>query len=427
MPILKRRAVIAATSLLSAVIFALAPTGVSAASANPAHATSQPRHPLPSAELVTEGTLGSTPDKIEQIGDTGLSNVFGALLVTRNRTHINVYLTRLTPATEAPFLAAAPRGSLTFLTASHTRLHLLAVHSEVTRDFKALATRGIHLVSWFPGVLGDTMEHIGVLNLTRAHARVLKRRFGAGNVLLQNVPPDDVPTANGTGRDSDSTPWNGGDNVASHTYGCTNGPGINYNGTQYMLTAAHCFEPGWDIYNAFPGDSGTKMGSEYSRDTTNNGDDTALLSITPSDLIWTGGYNKPVREVDYGSATNPDGDAVCNEGAYSGEVCSTVLNESYGCISVTLVGMSGSLMKCHIDEAEAAGTANDIATEDGDSGAPMIRYLSGELNVTGIVSSGSYQVPCQFNVQSTCYQVVYYTGMREILATEYPGATLVTG
>jgi hypothetical protein len=65
--------------------------------------------------------------------------------------------------------------------------------------------------------------------------------------------------------------------------------------------------------------------------------------------------------------------------------------------------------------AEAAGTSTDIATEDGDSGAPMIRYLSGKLNVVGIVSTGSTVVPCQFNVKKAkCYQTVYYTSMREI-------------
>ena len=32
--------------------------------------------------------------------------------------------------------------------------------------------------------------------------------------------------------------------------GCTSGAAINYNGARYLLTAAHCYQPGWSIYNA---------------------------------------------------------------------------------------------------------------------------------------------------------------------------------
>jgi hypothetical protein len=427
-PNLRERTVVVTVTLCSAVVFAVIPMGVSAASSGGLHARPHPADRVRPADLATESPLGSIPGKIEHIGDTRLRQVYGSLVVTDNRTHIDVSLTKLTPAAEAPFLAAAPRRILTFLKAAHTRIHLLAVHRQVTREVRSLAARGIQIVSWFPGINGDTLEHIGVLNLTRAHARLLKRLFGAGNVVLQNVPPGDVPTAT-AGRDSDSAPWNGSDNLASHIYGCTAGAGITYKGTQYMLTAGHCFEPGWGIYNAFPGKSGPKMGTETSRDTSHGGDDTALLKMPVSDLIWTGGYHNPVRTVVMGSATSPDGDAVCNEGAYSGEVCSTIVNENFGCISVMYVGLSASQYKCNIVAAEAAGTSTDIATEDGDSGAPMIRYLSGELNVVGIVSAGSTVVPCQFNVKkkAKCYQTVYYTSMREILGTEYPGATLVTG
>ena len=411
---------IASLGLLTSVLTMSAVGPAQASSGGP-----PPGHRVTSAELATESPLGLIPDKIEQLGVTRLSGVYGALVVTGNRTHMDVYLTKLTPATEAPFLAVAPHGTLTFLKASHTRLQLLAVHSQVTREFSGLAARGIWLVSWFPGINGDTREQIGVLNLTRADARLLRHLFGARNVVLQNVPPADVPRT--TGRDSDSSPWNGGDNESSHDIGCTSGAGITYNGSQYMVTAAHCYEPGWGIYNAFAGDSGPEMGTEHSRDVSNGGDDTALVSMAVSDLIWTGGYNVPVRTVVYGSATNRDGDKVCNEGAYSGEVCSVVQNEALGCISAgPYTGLSGDRYECDIVEATST-TGTDIADEAGDSGAPVIRYLSGELNVAGIVSAASGVVPCQFNVSATCYDTVYYTGMREILATEYPGATLVTG
>jgi hypothetical protein len=50
--------------------------------------------------------------------------------------------------------------------------------------------------------------------------------------------------------------------------GCSSGAAINYNGARYMLTAAHCYQPGWSIYNAFQGQAGPYMGYEASRDST---------------------------------------------------------------------------------------------------------------------------------------------------------------
>ena len=131
------------------------------------------------------------------------------------------------------------------------------VSSASNRDLVAfvvdfLAARGIDIVSWFPGINGDGLEHIGVVGLTAAKKRVLDRMFGASRIVLQDLSRSQAPgpTAN---RVDDYAPWNGGDNITSNHYGCTSGAGITYKGVQYMITAAHCYEPGWSVYNEFVG------------------------------------------------------------------------------------------------------------------------------------------------------------------------------
>jgi hypothetical protein len=381
-------------------------------------------HAAPPAARLADSPLGMAPDRIGAMGAAQFPGVYGSLVITGGGTHIDIYLTSPQRAAEAKLSSLAPRGEVTFLRTSHTRRQLLALHTKITRQARSLAARGIRLVSWFPGVNGDGLEHIGVLNLSAAARATLDREFGAVNIVLSDVPPRDVPAA--TGRNSDSPPWNGGDNLTSSGIGCTSGAGITYGGHEYMLTAAHCYEPGWSIYNALAGQPGTFMGTESSRDVSYGGDDTALLNMSSSDLIWTGIIGQPVRVNDTGWATNPDGDVVCNEGAYSGEVCSRVQNNYYGCIWVSdYTGLSGSRYECNIVWSERLSSPY-IGNQAGDSGGPMIRYVNGSLKVTGIVSAGSGVVPCQYNT-TTCYQNDFYTAMDQILTGEYPGASLITG
>jgi Trypsin len=373
--------------------------------------------------------LGLMPDKIAALGVTRLRSVYTGLVVTDGGAHLDVYLTSLTPSAEAAARRLLPAGTITFRKAPHTRLQVEAVHRQVTRDEPRLAAAGIRLVSWFPGVNGDGLENIGVLRLTKARARTLRRLFGTRNIVLHNVAPSQVPVLQVT-RDADSSPWDGGDNIEArsgdYSYGCTSGTAVTFEGTRYMLTAAHCFEPGWTIENAFSGHTGTKMGTEHSRDVVNGGDDTALLSMAVTGIDWTGIIGKPVQIPVAGDATNPDGDTVCDEGAYSGEVCSKVINNDYGCASYKgYVGLSGARTECNLVEATASN--NGIAVQQGDSGGPMIRYIDGGLRVTGIVSAGSGSATCVYNLPDTCSSTVYYTAMDEILSDEYPGSSIITG
>jgi hypothetical protein len=362
--------------------------------------------------LITASSLA----KLQETAETRLKDIYGSIEV--NGGGVIVYLTQLQLAAEKSLRDLGGPIQVRFARTAHSRLHLLAVHQKLTAAFGSLAARGIRIVSWFPGINGDGMEHVGVLNLTPAKVAVLNGLLGAQNIILSNVTTSQVPqsTAN---RNNDYAPWSGGDNETGAGNGCTAGAGIIYYGEQYMVTAAHCYLLGASVYNEFPHviRPYNFMGTVVSRDMRYDGDDTELVRMPVSGYIWTGTIGLPVRVAVSGVAANPDGDTVYNEGAFSGQVAATVRSDYLGCISTTERGA-----ECNIVEATSAGIAN----QSGDSGAPVIRYIGGRLMVAGIVSAGSQPTACRYNTQysNACYHVLFYTAMDEILSTEYPGALL---
>jgi hypothetical protein len=417
-----RAAVIAMTALGAAAALATVPWTATSAT---------PRAAGPWA--VTPEYMENVANAVQGRAESRFAGIFGSIEMTGNGNHVVVFLTSLSPVAEAQLSSLGRPGTVSFARTGRTEAQLLAAHAEVTKDVNTLAARGIDIVSWFPGVNGDGLEHIGVIDLTTAKARLLDRLFGASRIALQGLSGSEAPQSTAD-RTDDYVPWDGGDNTTSSSagfqYGCTSGVGISYRGAQYMVTAAHCYEPGWKIYNELVGVSrpGNYMGTETSRDVGKDGDDTALVRMPVKGGIWTGIIGNPVARPVAGYATNPDGDIVYDEGAYSGEVAVKVVNNYGGCISISgYAGVSGKRTECNLVEA----TSNGIASQEGDSGGPVIRYIGGKLMVTGIVSaSGGPAVACQYNTQyertaDSCYHTLFYTAMDEILSTEYPGAQLV--
>src|ERR1700677_274860 len=425
------RATAVAVLALGVAAATLVTAGSTAADAASHVAASAPR---PQAE--TSDYMENVVNGVQARAESRFAGIFGAIEVTGNGSHVIVFLTSLSPAAEAQLSSLGRPGAVSFARTSHTKTQLLAVHAEVTKDVGMLAARGIDIVSWFPGINGDGLEHIGVVGLTTAKARVLDRLFSGNRIVLQDLSESQAPRALAN-RVNDDAPWNGGDNLTGSSDGThsgrTSGVGITYEGFQYMVTAAHCYKPRWEIYNEFVDVSRPDnfMGTETSRDVRNGGDDTALVRMPVSGNIWTGVIGQPVPKPVAGDATNTDGYTVYNEGAYSGEVAATVVSSYYGCMLLSgYTGLSGSRKECNLVQATSSG----IDGQDGDSGGPGNRYTGGRLMVTGIVSAGGgATITCQYNIQyehdqdpaQSCYRTLYYTAMNEILSTEYPCAQLV--
>jgi Trypsin len=364
------------------------------------------------------------PDRVSEVGSAHFAAIFGAIEVTGGN-HVIVYLTSLSKTAEEQLSSLGAPGQVSFKLTSHNRDQLLYLQAEVTASAPWLRAAGVQLVTWFPGVNGDGLEHIGVYDLNRSKAKLLYSHFGSRNIVLQNVNRNELPVATDSGnRVYDSMPWNGGDNITSHGIGCTSGVGIDYFGIQYMLTASHCYDPGWAVYNEFAGVSrpNNLMGIEKSRDIRNGGDDTALIAMPVSNRIWAGAIGVAHSVVVAGAATNLVGDVVYNEGAYSGQLASVVQNNYAGCITSYYDTLRAYRTECNIIWARSTGIAN----QEGDSGGPMVRWIAGRLYVTGIVSAGTGSVTCQYNApySNECFHNVYYTAATEILAIEYPGATI---
>jgi hypothetical protein len=381
-----------------------------------------------------ESALGSLPDQLTSLVQANIPSSFTAVGVNSSGTGLIVYLVDPDTATEAEITsefnslaASVPTftPSISYVKSANSLQSEIetATHLESPATHQNLESRGVNIVSVFPMPSG--LVDVGVVNLTSASSVILDEEFGNSTLKVQNVTPVNEPTLDSS-RTSDSSPFTAGDEVVGTYSGnngsaCTNGPAIFIGATSYPITAAHCWENGDQLYNA--SFSGVYMGDIHSRDTTNGGDDTELISGSSSGYVWTGVLGSPVQTAVNSYATNPVGYTVYNEGAYSGEVSSVVKNNYYGCIYENNVpGVSGTRQACNIVESDSSG----IATQDGDSGGPVIRYVNGYMDVTGIVAAGTGNIGCQYNKPSNCQTTLYYTAMDEILITEYPGATLRT-
>ncbi len=378
--------------------------------------------------------MGSLPSEMMSYLQTNFPLTYTAVGANLTGNGLVVYMTDETPSIQAQIVSkfstlaqsvTAYSPPLSFVQSANSLKSEIATASQLESAsvHQALETSGVNVVTVFPMPTG--LVDVGVVGLTASGVNLLQSEFGIGTMNVHNVAPNDTPTANSS-RSADTSPFSGGDgmigNIGNNQAGlCSNGPAIWISGTAYPLTAAHCYEGGVALYNwTF---SGSYMGTVHSRDVSNGGDDTALISGSSNGYVWTGVIGSATKVPIYNWATNPVGFTVYNEGAYSGEVSSVVQNNYYGCAwEGPPAGLTSNRQACNLVWTKSSG----IATQDGDSGGPVIRYASGNLEIGGIVAAGSGSIGCQYNKPSYCYTNLYYTAMDEILATEYPGSDLRT-
>jgi hypothetical protein len=358
---------------------------------------------------------GNVPAKLDALGSDHYAALYGGLVEVSNGRHVNVYLTNLRASVEAAFRDEAAPGDLTFFKTPHSLQYVDAINQRVIAASLQLIRRGVKLVEWGPQIQSGR-ETIGVMNLTSREAALLSRMFGASNVSVFNVPRNGVPVLTSTSRDYDSSPWKGGDYITNYSFGCTAAFGVTIGGHERLLTAAHCFRTSGDIIDnqdLISGKgSGDFIGYVGTILTASSDTDAEVINASSTGKVYTGGpYSSTLTNIS-GTATNPVGGTVWNDGAYSGETIKLSISANNECIIV-----SGFREVCHVDQAYTPLTG-EVANQDGDSGGPMIRVISGHTYAAGIVSASTSdeQTPCQYNTPDTCYLDVFYSDIGSVLS-----------
>jgi Trypsin len=223
-----------------------------------------------------------------------------------------------------------------------------------------------------------------------------------------HVVRDSRPSTFLSFRYNDTAPWNGGDfiynNSGSSGEDCTSGIPVHsiITGTEYMLTAAHCFWAlphngvGAAVLNGYvenngsiyPSSSATLIGDVGTENNLSAGKtslDVALIPVSTSTVDFDAPWNSQGRAIQIGPATNAAGDQVCTSGAFDGQVCGLTVQST----DMTKCGDDGWGRFCvsHLAEATSSEPAT-VAAGKGDSGGPVFSYSRSNILANGMIEQG---------------------------------------
>lgn len=232
--------------------------------------------------------------------------------------------------------------------------------------------------------------HLGFTKLPEPIAREARSRFGDRVHLAID------PAGAGTTRNNDSAPWWGGDYIDGSSGSCTGGfPVIRRsNGERGMLTAGHCFALNDTVYQHYPNTMGTVRWRQW-------GDWQTDLEYFDApggvqEAVYTGCQDCDTYQWVNGVGVASVGAIVCADGFVSGLNCSVGINWIDGCVFMTTHGTT--YYTCGL----AQGLASDggIISQGGDSGGPVVRYISGGfVQAYGIITGNSRPVDSNGNAQ----------------------------
>lgn len=357
---------------------------------------------------------------VQAKGLASMSN-FGGVALVDGGTKVAVYLTRgLSIASEhaasqalAGALGSTPAADVVYYPAVISAADSAKLVSSIVAQRDALASSGIDVVYGMPMLSDSGRIHLGVDGpITPTVTSTLDSDFGANNIVIEQgtapIPHD---------RDDDVPPFWGGDGLDDGGHGCTGGfPAYNGNGTQYMITAAHCYPRLDTITNDY---GSTTIGEVTQRDLDNPGLDAELINLSTTGggqgIIYTCGSTNACDAYTDGSSSVVPGDSICTSGQPSGEICGetvTSLNNFY----------YNNLTGTTVTDLDAATNSPwTLAIQDGDSGGPAYYYVneSGtwQEEAAGILSAGDGNSwACDGDSQG-CNDQVWFTDITPILNT----------
>lgn len=228
-----------------------------------------------------------------------------------------------------------------------------------------------------------------------------------------------------SGRQDDSSPWNGGglirDPSNPNTLYCSLGFGaVNSSGYGRMLSARHCDTSGniaWRNGNLEPHTLG---GTAVSVKTTN---DTMMIDPVGGSAGWVfgGKWNEPFGTARYDfevarDLNSSEGIYVCTSGANSGEHCNLRVDGDTGIVTWTC----GPAF-CHGWRATENDADPAVSHVGGDSGGPVYQMRSdGRVNAVGIIYGGTWAGTCpssrRFAV-TNCWRTTWYNDVQMVLAS----------
>lgn len=371
-----------------------------------------------------ESPAAAIADKAEQTAQARFADLYVGEVLTDNGSHAVVYLTQLQQPAEAAIVAGTQPGVISFARAPRSLAYLNALNDAVTSKLDALQQQGTTIVTWGPDFVTGR-EDVTVQNLDPARTSVLDQTFGASNLVLSSTPLAYTGIAL-SGRASDSPPWNGGDYTIIHLTGgtadCTSGFGTSGGGKQYLLEAAHCAPKGAKVYNGSPSGKGREklMGTVSTQGNwgSKGGLDAELIKTSghggSSAVVFTGRAAKPSRSVDSGSASSRRGDQVCDDGAFEGEICDLIIQNSMPTCTTEALSVVGPFYKvCGLWLVKKRG--GGIVAGEGDSGGPVFRFVNNELKATGSITLAHGKVINCPGGHRGCYRAMYYTSISRIL------------
>lgn len=366
--------------------------------------------------------------------------VFGGIRIAPDRTAIEVFVTRRDQGIERSARLAAAGADVRFTVVRNTVAALNRLRARVHADDALLRRNGIRVVSWFTSHSLNRVK-LGIVDPTPAKVAFLEGRYGADMVTVVADAPE-VPAYS---RNDDISPWNGGSviNVRKSTGGstnCTLGPAMrNSSGTEYLLTAGHCFvDPAgmayrdvWQEASFRTDDDPTYLGLGFGRVPTpgTSGYDVATIPVNASGLVF-----RTKHPLDQGSGSPQSGTiraientGVCISGALSGQWCATYVIDFDG---ETSYEGTGTIV--HVNRARRDPQMSTAIAGSGDSGAPVYQVRSdGSLSIAGMFIStpdtaGGWWCPAQdyYPRGYDCANQITFQGIGSLQA--YLGMTVLT-
>ena len=355
-----------------------------------------------------------------------------AIVNTRTDT-VSVYLDHAPTVLVSRLRAVRPGRYLIHNSSAHPESALLRLQNAISAKVLAWKAKGVRLGYLQPTPAG--YDQVGVQSDVDRARSLLTAAYGQNWI---RVVRDSRPAIPATFRYDDVAAWNGGDfiyHLNSTTFSdCTAGIPVHNTstGTDYMLTASHCF---WSFasngvgttvlngyvessHSVYPNSSTTLIGNVTTDSNVADGTtslDVALTQASTSTVDFDDAWNSSGRAVQIGTSTNSPGDQVCTSGAFEGQVCSLVVRavDQTACATESW----GTFCVNHLAQA-SSNTSGVVAAGEGDSGGPVYSYSGSDLLANGMVDQISNVIACTSTPPGTsgrkCGTTVYYVEMPHI-------------